>query len=89
MNSEKRQDIAARGEQIYNERLKQLLGVKENKGKIVAIEVESGDYFMGDSVLKAGTKARLKYPGKIFYFKRIGYRAVHSFRSPTTSVKEQ
>jgi len=49
----------------------------ENKGKIVAIEVESGNVFIADTVIEAGTKARLKYPEKFFYFKRIGYQAVY------------
>ena len=49
----------------------------ENKGKIVAIEVESGDIFIADTVIEARMKARLKYPEKFFYFKRIGYQAVY------------
>jgi len=48
----------------------------ENRGKIVAIEVETGDIFIADTVIEAGMKARLKYPERFFYFKRIGYEAV-------------
>ena len=53
----------------------------ENRGKIVAIEVENGDIFISDTVIEAGMKARLKYPEKFFYFKRIGYEAVANIRS--------
>ena len=60
--------------EIYH-RYKQRLEL-ENRGKIVAIEVESGDVFIADTVVEAGMKARLKYPDKFFYFKRIGYEAV-------------
>ena len=46
-------------------------------GQIVAIEVESGDYFIGKSVTEAARKAREKYPEKVFYFVKIGFPAVH------------
>ena len=65
--------------EIY-QRQKQRLE-SENKGKIVAIEVKSNDIFIADTVVEAGMKARLKYPEKFFYFKRIGYEAVASIRS--------
>lgn len=60
---------------IYRKKLE-----KTEKGRIAAIEVESGEIFLGDSVIDAGLKARAKYPHKIFYFKRIGYPAVHSLK---------
>jgi len=47
------------------------------KGKVVAIDVETGDYFLGDTVIAAGQQGREKYPGRPFYFIRVGYPAVH------------
>ena len=49
-----------------------------HRGKIVAIEPTTGEYFIADTVVKAAVKARAKYPHGTFYFKRIGERAVHS-----------
>lgn len=43
--------------------------------KFMAIDAESGDYFLGDTMIEADTQARAKYPGKVFYVGRIGYRA--------------
>ncbi len=60
--------------EIYQRRKQRL--ESENKGKIVAIEVKSNDIFIADTVVEAGMKARLKYPEKFFYFKRIGHEAV-------------
>jgi len=48
-----------------------------NKGKIVAIETESEDYFVGSSEVDAYHKAIKKYPKKQFVFKRIGFHATH------------
>ena len=47
------------------------------KGKIVAIDADSGSYFIGDSELDAYKKAIEKHPNKKFIFKRIGYNAAH------------
>ena len=51
-------------------------------GRVVAIEPYSGDYFVGKSVIEAGDKGREKYPDKIFYFVRPGFRAVYHISSP-------
>ncbi len=49
----------------------------ENKGKIVAIDTDSGEYFIGNSELEAYQKAIRKYPNKQFIFKRIGFEHTH------------
>jgi len=36
------------------------------KGKIVAIDQESGEYFIGDTGIEASKKGKEKYPGRIF-----------------------
>jgi len=68
--------LVAQGEAIYQQRLKSQLDPTYH-GQIVAIEVESGDYFIGKSVTEAARKAREKYPEKVFYFVKIGFPAVH------------
>ncbi|GEM_PF-421441 len=45
---------------------------KKYFGKIVAIEVESEDYFIGDSLHEAGQQANEKRPGKLLFYTRIG-----------------
>ena len=69
-----------KAEAIYREKLKPKLE-RKYKGRIVAIDVDSGDYFLGKTVLEAIENGRRKHPGKIFYAVRIGYPAVHSLRS--------
>ena len=68
--------VGEESERIYREKLKGLLEPEHNC-KIVAIEIDSGDYFIGESVVQVGTKAKEKYPDKIFHFIRVGYRAVY------------
>jgi len=47
------------------------------KGKIVAIDTDSGKYFIGDSELDAYKKATKQLPKKQFVFKRIGFSSTH------------
>ncbi|MCL0095718.1 hypothetical protein M1O52_04265 [Dehalococcoidia bacterium] len=39
---------------------------RDYRGKLVAIEVDSGDYFIGDTAMEADEKAKGKYPDKAF-----------------------
>jgi hypothetical protein len=73
-----REEFGSKGDEIY-EKIKPLLE-PEHKGEIVAIEVESGDYFLDETVIEAWQKAKGKYPDKVFYFVRVGYPVVHVFR---------
>lgn len=66
--------MAEQGKEIY-QRIKDQLEPKY-KGKIVAIEVESGDDFLGENTIEVSTKAKKKHPDKVFYFVKVGYRAV-------------
>lgn len=70
------QQLARLGPKIYRNRFRKL--EKTKKGKIIAIEIESGQGFIGNSTIEAGLRARKKFPHKLFFFKRIGYPAVHS-----------
>jgi len=59
-------------------------------GKFIAIEVDSGDYFLGETMIDADTQARAKHPGKVFYVGRIGHRASVHFRGHMPiQLKEQ
>lgn len=50
------------------------------KGMIAAIYPDSGEYFLGKTLVEAVEKARKKYPEKAFYFIRIGYPFVDEHR---------
>lgn len=58
--------------QIY-EQIKEKL--KGWEGKFVAIDVESGDYFLGANPLEAHKKGQKKHPYKKFFYKRVGSKA--------------
>ena len=74
-----RHQFIQQAEEIYRRKYKKSIE-KTAKGKVVAIDVESEDIFIGDSVLEAGLTARAKYPDRIFHFIRVGYPAVYSHK---------
>lgn len=41
-------------------------------GQVIAIDDETGDYFVGRTDVEACNSGRKKYPGKIFVCKRVG-----------------
>lgn len=68
-------EIVRKGEEIYQKELKEKLE-KNYLGKFVAIEVESKEYFLGETSVEASQKARKKYPDKVTYLMKVGYPAV-------------
>jgi hypothetical protein len=82
-------ELYEQGEHIYNTHILPNLAVDQLKGKIIAIEIQSQDYFIEDTVLKAVMLGRKKYPQQTFYCKRIGYRAVYSYPSYIPSKLKQ
>ncbi len=73
--------FARKAEAIYARRYRDEFESKYH-GKIVAIEVQSGDAFVGKTELDAIDKARKKYPDRLFFFLRVGYKAAQRIASP-------
>jgi len=65
-----------RAKQTYNEKLAAQLEPEHN-GEIVAIDPESGDYFLGKDEVKAADNARAAGHEGPFYFLRVGSDYTH------------
>jgi hypothetical protein len=64
------------GQRLYDERLRGLLEPDHN-GEFVAIEPDTGHYFLGDSGLTALRSGRKALPDKLFYLLRVGSEAAY------------
>ena len=78
-------DLAARGEAIYRERIQpQVEAIK--KGSFVVIDVESGDYEIDARDASATRRLLDRRPKAVTYGVRVGHRAAYShvggFRTP-------
>lgn len=74
--------LALQGEEIYSSKLKEKFPPRD-KGRYAAIDIESEDYFVGNTLLEAIKKAKEKYPDKKFHLVRIGHKAAVSFKHRT------
>lgn len=53
---------------------------EQDHGKFVAIDVESGEHFVGETAIEATERAQAEHPGKLFFLGRIGYRTAFTFK---------
>lgn len=61
-----------RAEEFYQRHLKAKLE-KRHRGKSVAIDPDTHEYFVALDGVEAHTIAREKFPGKVLYLRGIGY----------------
>jgi hypothetical protein len=79
------EEVARRGDEIYNRLLRARLEPDQN-GKIIAIDVDSEDYEVGTDVLDVAHRLRARRPDALIYFLRVGDRVLHRLRSPRRRV---
>jgi len=69
-----------------DEVLKKVHSMKREKGMIAVIEPDTGEYFLGKTLLEALKQAKRQYPGKIFYSIRVGSPFAHEHKGGITRV---
>ena len=74
MVSSETKSVIDRAKQIYANQLQSDLE-SQHMDRFVAIEPESGDYFLADTFDEAVKSARTKYPNRLSHTIRIGHRA--------------
>ena len=71
-------EIARVGDEIYERDIRAQVET-DHHGKIVAIDVDSEDYAIGDGIIDASDRLRAVRPDAHVRFVRVGYKAVHRF----------
>jgi hypothetical protein len=82
-----KQEHTRRGKEIYERDLRAHLE-PGNEGKIVAIDVDTKEYEVGENVISATRRLLDRLPGAQIWCVRVGHRAVHRFgpRSASSSI---
>ena len=70
-------ELSEAGNRFYKEKLQAILE-PDHIGEFVAIEPNSGRYFLGDTGAKALIAARETMPDSLFFLARVGYPAADS-----------
>ncbi|MBB6051087.1 hypothetical protein [Armatimonas rosea] len=71
-------NTALRGKALYQEHIRSLVETQESLGKIVAIDIESGDYEIDSDLLVASRRLRIRHASARIWAERIGYNAVYA-----------
>jgi N-dimethylarginine dimethylaminohydrolase len=72
------EEFARRGEEIYERDIFPKLG-PEDQGKVVVIEIETGDYEVDKDEIAAGERLRARHPEALFWFRRVGSPYLYRF----------
>lgn len=75
MISRESKSVSDRAKRLYADRLQATLEA-EHKNRFIAIEPDSGEYFLADTFDRAIRMARTKFPDRLSYTIRIGHPAV-------------
>lgn len=71
-------EFVRKAEEVYANQLRAVLE-PEHVDKFVAIEPESGDYFLGRTLSEAMGAARQTHPDRLAHAMRVGHRAALHF----------
>lgn len=72
------EEHARRGTEIYERQVRPLVEA-DHHGQIVAIDVDTGAFEVGEDTLTASHKLLAKFPDAQIWCVRVGYPAVHRF----------
>jgi hypothetical protein len=73
-----KEEFAQRGDALYEAQIRSQVE-EGNRGKIVAIDIETGAFELADDTMAATRQLYERLPDAQPWVVRIGYRAVHRF----------
>lgn len=80
-----KEEHAQRGTAMYDQRVR-LQVEAGNRGKVVALDVDTGDFELAEDTLVASQRLMARRPDAQIWCVRIGYPAVHRFGSRVRAV---
>jgi hypothetical protein len=78
--------IARRGQDLYNRSIRRQVETRENIGKIISIDIETGNYEIDDNFLEAIDRLQSQFPDAVIWTERIGFSAVYAVGGNLTKV---
>jgi hypothetical protein len=74
-----REEVAQRAKQLYESNIRKEVEIEANIGKMVIIDIETGNYEVDETGLKAARNLSKKHPNARLFGIRIGYNVAVSF----------
>ena len=79
-------DLVERGRSVYQNRLSSILE-PSHIGDFVAIEPDTGRYFLGTTATAALVAAQSAIPDKLFYLTRVGRDSAHTVGGHASRIR--
>jgi hypothetical protein len=76
-----KEEFAQRGDALYESQIRSQIDEEGDRGKIVAIDIETGAFEVADDILPATNRLFERFPDAQPWIVRIGHRAVDRFGS--------
>ena len=74
-----KEEIVQRGQEIYEREIQSLVEA-DNKGRVVAIDVRTGEFEVAVDAITSARQLRLRQPEAIIFVQRVGYSSLHRIR---------
>jgi hypothetical protein len=81
-----KEEVVEHGTRIYDEKIRPLVE-QDHYGEFVAVDVETGDYYLAKDGLAAYRLALSRRPEAILYLAQVGYRGAIRIGASGLSVK--
>ncbi|WP_353932868.1 hypothetical protein WJM97_09875 [Okeanomitos corallinicola TIOX110] len=82
------EEITKRGQELYEQIIRSQIETAENIGKIISINVETGEYEIGDDLIITSRKLQTKQADAPIWAGRIGFNAVYAVGGTLIRTKE-
>ena len=82
-----REEVYRRGKELYERNIRAAVEGKHD-GKIIVIDIETGEYQIDEDGLAANRRALAKHPGAALLGLRVGHDVVESFGGRPTRTKQ-
>jgi hypothetical protein len=78
------EEIARRGKEIYETQIRAQIETTENIGKIISIDIKSGDYEIDNDLLTTCHRLQARHNNPVLWTERIGFNAVYAIGGTLT-----
>ncbi len=77
-------EIARRGGRLYQQLIQSGVATEANLGRILSIDIETGEYELGDDPLVTSRRLQARHAGAAIWTERVGYDAVYALSGTST-----
>ena len=77
INSYPEDEVVQRGQALYEQQIRAVVDTAENKGKMLVINIETGEWEMDADDVAAAQRAKVHFGDALLFSMRIGYSAAY------------